>query len=191
MWHACGFVVNLHRKDVPRLTIPHGKHTDGCVLVTSREAIPNRFTANHCKLTYYDKSTKEVIGDQLEVEGNVFYYDPPTHQDRIDNILKKDETKLTHHEKQMLEKLRQQNAESKVLDFSCTYVPPTSRPKGFAPLPFEDLNEWLSDLSESEEVRMRVCNERSDELRRNLKTPLLTSWTPLPLRFASLVAGGK
>ncbi|GMH93586.1 hypothetical protein TrVE_jg6866 [Triparma verrucosa] len=159
MWHACGFVVNLHRKDVPRLTIPHGKHTDGCVLVTSREAIPNRFTANHCKLTYYDKSTKEVIGDQLEVEGNVFYYDPPTHQDRIDNILKKDKTKLTHHEKQMLEKFRQQNAESKVLDFSCTYVPPTSRPKGFAPLPFEDLNEWLSDLSESEEEE----SESSDE----------------------------
>ncbi|GMI07430.1 hypothetical protein TrLO_g7592 [Triparma laevis f. longispina] len=153
MWHACGIVVNLHRKDVPRLTIHglHGKHTDGVVLITSREAVPNRFTANHCKLTYYDKVTKKVTGDHLEIEGNVFYYDPPTHQEKIDNILKKDETKLTHHEKVILEKLRSQNAESKVLDFSCTYVPPSSRPKGFNPVPFQDLNEWMSDLSESEE----------------------------------------
>ena len=34
---------------------------------------------------------------------------------------------------------------------SCTFVPAVSRPKDFKVEDFQHLNEWLSDLSESEE----------------------------------------
>ena len=66
MWHACGAVVRLHRKDVPRMTLPHGKHTDGVVLLTSRKAVPNRFTGNHVQVTYYDAEQVRVREERSE-----------------------------------------------------------------------------------------------------------------------------
>ena len=53
----------------------------------------------------------------MAVDANTFYYEPPTHQDKIDNLLRKAEEKMTHHEKQVLDRLRTQSSENKVLDY--------------------------------------------------------------------------
>ena len=50
LWSACGIVGRANRRDTPGIK-------DGMVLVTTRTALPNAFTANHALVTFYDSET--------------------------------------------------------------------------------------------------------------------------------------
>mmetsp|Transcript_15477 Transcript_15477/g.31883 ORF Transcript_15477/g.31883 Transcript_15477/m.31883 type:complete len:889 (-) Transcript_15477:24-2690(-) len=147
-WTSCGIISSLYRKDIPRLTHP-GKHTDGVCIIGTRTGIKGEFIAKHAQVTYYERGSKEVEKERMMLGPEEFFYNPRVEKERLEEMKRKDKDKITHHEEQLMNELEVRNAENEILDFSCTFVPSQSRPKSGRSCPLFDLNEWVSDLSES------------------------------------------
>ena len=111
LWRSSGIVVRLFRKDVPKSGSPR-VFTDGTVCITTADAIPSKFTANHTQITYYDDEMRPVL-ERAALDGEVFSYNPPLFEDKLESLRKKDKKKMTHHEAMSMEKFEELSKENR------------------------------------------------------------------------------
>jgi hypothetical protein len=168
LWHGTGIVGRIHRKDAIGTK-------DGVVLVATRTALYNEFTARHCKVTFYDPVSHLPLRNTNQhnpLDPSVFTYVTPLYKEELKKLHDKDQKKMTHHDSMMLKQLTELSTLNASLDFSVNYLPETSRPKTyeerdgssvdyneFSAIDFCELNAELSGVSEDESEESEESEE--------------------------------